>query len=387
MRILLTIHHDLDPDSGAPGTTLRLAEEYERAGHDVDVLGFGEVLPARLPEQAKMVAFPWAVAARLVRAGREPAFDVIDASTGDAWLVGAIRRAFPRAVREALVVTRSHGLEHTMAERRREEAASGGEPLSWRYPLYHGGWRLREVARSLRSADLALFLNRHDLELAVGRLGVAAERAAVVRNGISDRLLGLPLPGPSPEHGGRIALIGSYIARKGVAHAAAALNAWLPGHPGWEVTFLGTGVGRDTVLADYEAAVHQRITVVPRYVNDDLPQLLAGHQIHLFPTLSEGGPLAPVEAMACGLVPLASAIPALEDLLHDRQDAVLVRPADPDAITEALDGLTSDHRLLDRLRRNAHRKAQDYGWQQVASEQLALYEQRQQHLQTEGQLR
>lgn len=386
MRILLTIHHELDPDSGAPGTTLRLAEEYQRAGHRVEVFGFGELLPGRLPEQARMVAFPWAVAARLARASRGPAFDVIDASTGDAWLVGALRRAFPRGVREALLVTRSHGLEHTMAERRRAEAASGGVPLSWKYPLYHGGWRLWEVARSLRSADLALFLNRHDLELAVGRLGVASEQAVLVGNGVSDRLLGSPPPGPSREHGGRIAVMGSYIARKGITFTAAALNAWLPDHPGWEVTFLGTGVGRDTVLVDYDAPLHHRITVVPRYANDELPQLLAGHQIHLFATLSEGWPKAAMEAMACGLAPVASDVPGPTSIVVDGQTGLLVPPRNPSAITSALDKLTSDHVLLDQLRRNAHRTAQGYSWRRVASERLDLYEERRQRLRPEGKL-
>lgn len=385
MRILLTVHHDLDPDSGAPGTTLRLAEEYRRAGHDVEVLGLGELLLHRLPEQARMVAFPWAMAARLARA--QSAFDVIDASTGDAWLLGTLRRALRPGVRGALLVTRSHGLEHTMAVRRRAEAAEGGEPLSWKYPIYHGGWRLWEVARSLRAADVALFLNPADLDFALSRLEVAPERAVVVRNGISERLLGLPPPTPAPAGTGRIAVIGSYVARKGIAYTANALNAWLPERPGWQVTFLGTGVGRDTVLGDYDVSLHDRISVVPRYRNDDLPHLLAGHQVHLFPSLSEGGPLAPLEAMACGLAPVASAIPGVRDILHDGEDALLVPPHDAAAVREALDRLAMDRNLLDRLRQNAHRAAQSYGWSQVASEQLELYGERLQRRRREEVLR
>lgn len=373
MRVLLTIHHHLDLDSGAPGTTLRLAEEYRRRGHEVEVWGFGERLPGLLPEQAKMLAYPLAVAGQLARMARHQRFDVIDASTGDAWLVAALRRGFPTGVRYALVVTRSHGLEHTMAARRRQEAAAGGEALSWRYPLYHGGYRLYEVVRSLRDADVALFLNHQDAAYAVESLGVAPERAEVVRNGISDVLVGLPPPQPSTGPG-RIAVIGSYIERKGVSYAAAALNDWLPRHPGWSVTFLGTGVGRDEVFADYQPALHDRISVVPQYPNDDLARLLVGHHVHLFPTLSEGGPLSLIEAMACGLAPVASAVPGVVEAVRDGVTGLLVAPSDPDAIAGALDRLAADTATLDRMRLNAHRAAQSYGWSTVAGEQLALYE-------------
>lgn len=378
MRILLTVHHELDPNSGAPGGTLQLADQYRRRGHQVEVLGFGELLAGWLPEQAKMVAFPWALAAHLARGGRRSRFDVIDASTGDAWLIGAPRRAFPARVQRSLLVTRSWGLEHTMDERRRADAAAGGEPLSWRYPRYHGGYRLKEVARSLRAADVALFMNRYDAALAVERLGVSPERVGLVSGGISDALIGLPAPQPFSggafSGGGRIAVIGTYLARKGVAHAATALNTWLPRHPDWALTFLGTGVEEARVLADYDPSLHSRISVVPRYANDDLGRLLDGHHIHLFPTLSEGWGMALVEAMACGLAPVVSDVPGPTELVHDGDDAIVVPPGEPGRITAALDRLAADRSLLDRLRGNAHRAAQSYGWSTVAGEQLALYE-------------
>ena len=36
MNILLTIHHDLDPNAGAPGVTWKLGQEFQKLGHDVD---------------------------------------------------------------------------------------------------------------------------------------------------------------------------------------------------------------------------------------------------------------------------------------------------------------------------------------------------------------
>ena len=78
MRILLTIHSNLDPNTGAPGVTLQLAAELRRRGHIVTLASFDD-LPTRLDLRAKSLMFPLLVARRL--AGRRlDAFDVVDAS-------------------------------------------------------------------------------------------------------------------------------------------------------------------------------------------------------------------------------------------------------------------------------------------------------------------
>jgi hypothetical protein len=195
MRICLTIHHDLDPDAGAPGATLRLAQEYRELGHEVELLDFTRITPFLAAPQAKQLAFPWAVATWLGKFAPKP-FDIIDASTGDAWVLGLLRRRIASA-RNALLVTRSHGLEHTAAQEYRSKVKAGLMDQSWKYPLYHGGYRLWEVRHSLISSDVALFLNAGDRNHAIDRLGVHPERALVVRNGISQAFIGLPLTLPA----------------------------------------------------------------------------------------------------------------------------------------------------------------------------------------------
>ena len=51
------------------------------------------------------------------------------------------------------------GLEHTVDKWQRDEAAAGKMNLSWKYPLYHGGFRLWEVRKSLQQSDHNLLLN------------------------------------------------------------------------------------------------------------------------------------------------------------------------------------------------------------------------------------
>src|SRR5437764_201708 len=156
MNVLFTVHHRLDPNAGASGGTLDLGEALRRLGHGVGYFGYDH-LPARIAKQVKLASFPYFVAYHLSRATRHNAIDVVDASTGDTWLWSALRHS--RHGKGPVLVTRSHGLEHIDDSARRSDAARGGFDLSWRYPIYHGGLRLREVTASLRNADLAFFVN------------------------------------------------------------------------------------------------------------------------------------------------------------------------------------------------------------------------------------
>jgi Glycosyltransferase Family 4 len=194
MNILLAIHHHLDPNAGAPGVTLKLGQEFQKLGHHVDYYSFDD-LPSQLPEIVKSLSFPEFFADRLRTRTRERSIDVIDASTGDAWVWAKLRHN--RGTRP-LLVTRSHGLEHIMHLEILAEARRENLQLSWKYPLYHGGLRLWEVAQSLRAGDLALLLNQADADYAIHHLSVDPDRVEIVANGIPAEFLNLPLA-PTPS--------------------------------------------------------------------------------------------------------------------------------------------------------------------------------------------
>lgn len=373
MKILLTIHHELTPNAGAPGVTWQLGQEYQKQGHEVQYYTFDN-LPQQLPGLAKGIMFPEFVALQISALSKRQAVDVVDASTGDAWVWGKIRQSSKK--KHPILVTRSHGLEHIVHLENLEEVKQRNGHLSWKYPLYHGGFRLWEVANSLRNADLALLLNRRDLDYAVEKLGVKPEKARIVANGIPEVFLNLPFE-PTPEREDAtisIAQVGNYIPRKGIDYGVPALNTILDRYPQVKVSFLGTGCSEAEVYGDFEPAVRDRIRVIPRYSHETLPTLLKGHQIKLFPSLSEGFSLALPEAMACGLAPVATAIPGQMEIVRDGHDAILIPVRDSRAIEQALERLITDRPYLEQLRRNAYATAQRYSWERIALDNLAFYE-------------
>jgi len=368
LRILLAIHHELDSDTGAPGTTMALRDAYRELGHEVQVLSFDD-MPVRLPFLATQLAFPTFVAKRLAQERRK-GLDVVDASAGDAWVWATVTRAVNRPV----LVTRSHGLEHLRHERTIEHAQKEGEQLRRRYWIYRGGWRLKEVKIAIDGSDLIFVLNESEREYVITRLGIPAERVHLTANGLRDGLLeaaGATNAGSDARTD--VAYVGNYRTMKGIKYGAEALTASMRSHPDLKASFLGTGVPRERVLADYPQDLHARLKTVESYNRPDLPGLLEGHGILLFPSLSEGFSVALIEAMACGLAPVAAANQGAKQAVEHEQNGLLVPLSDGAALEAELRRLLDDAPLRERLQAEARKKGLSHSWSTIAAERVEDY--------------
>jgi glycosyltransferase involved in cell wall biosynthesis len=336
----------------------------------VELCSFDRI-PARrrAPVQAQQLAFPFVASLDVLRRWRWA--DVVDGSSGDLWPLLAARKR--DAKRGPVIVTRSHGLEHANDGALRAEAAAGNLRLSRVYPLYRGGWYLREVEMSFRFADAAFFLNDDDRDYAVGRLGVAAERAYVFDNGLSQAFIGLP---HKPANGSRptVVQVGSFSQRKGIAYSVPALARILAERPDARAVLLGTGVSREDVLRSFPSAIRGRIEVTERYEQDQLPTLIRGGAVGLFAAVSEGFGKTVLETMACGIPPVAASAPGPRRLIAHAQTGMLVPVRDPAALAQATLLLLDDEHLRSRLAAAAHERVQGCTWEAAARHRLATYE-------------
>jgi glycosyltransferase involved in cell wall biosynthesis len=153
-----------------------------------------------------------------------------------------------------------------------------------------------------------------------------------------------------------------------------ALSEILARYPMARVTFLGTGEPIEATLQRFEPALRHRVTAVSHYRNEELPMRLDGHQIKLFPSLSEGFGRALLEAMACGLAPVTTATSGPLEFVKQGENGIVVPPRDSDALVGAMMSLLESRELLDRLRRAAHATAQGMSWRALADRRLELYE-------------
>jgi glycosyltransferase involved in cell wall biosynthesis len=369
MRILLTVGYWLDVNTGISGATSQLADAYRDAGHEVEILSWDEMPLPSTRRTREFVWYGW-VTGEIARRTRARAVDVVDGTAADTTIWGTVR---PRRRSPEILVARTHGLTHVFLDEKDRERALGND-VTTRLNLAHESLDRRLVAQALRKADVALFLNEGDRDYAIERLGVAGSRSSVVANGIAELFLGRPAPQSRPTRPAHIAWVGTYDVRKGVVYASAALERVLAANPAVKVTFFGGHRSREVVLADYPVALHGQIEVVPRFERTALPHLLSGADILLFPSVAEGFSLALVEAMACGLSPVATDVGAAREVVRHGVDGLIVPSRDPDALAQALARAVGDREYLDRMRFSAHRRAQAYSWRRAAAENLELYE-------------
>ena len=133
MKILLTIHYKFNINSGAAGATWQLGQSYQKLEHEVYYYSTDN-LPRQLPETSKRILFPGFVAARIAQLCRKHKIDIIDASTGDAWIWGKFLYNLKKNSQQKfpLLVTRSHGLEHIKDLGIRDSARCGDLKLNWK---------------------------------------------------------------------------------------------------------------------------------------------------------------------------------------------------------------------------------------------------------------
>jgi glycosyltransferase involved in cell wall biosynthesis len=107
---------------------------------------------------------------------------------------------------------------------------------------------------------------------------------------------------------------------------------------------------------------------------EDVPDLLAAADIYVMPSLSEGLPLALLEAMFAGKPIVASEVGGIPEVITSGQDGLLVPAGDAGAIAVALRDLLRDGGRRDQLGRAAHARAESaFGVGSMTERYEALY--------------
>jgi len=373
-RVLILSHHGRTIRGGAPLADTELARALERQGHTVDLLFYDDVLPAAVTATWRQLVFPWAAALAFLRhhllGNRAARWDVIESTAGDAWVIDLLLRVLPGP--RPLLSVRTHGLENRRAvldqERRRREGVRTG-PLT---RLYHFGYRLWEVARDLRRADVVFLLNQEDARWAIDRMGVPAARIHILSNGLPDRMLALPEPEPTPDRPFHLLFLGAWSLAKGIDVLPEIAHRLFAADPRYRLTCAGTGETVETVLAGFAPEDRDRVTVVTRYGWDELPGLLAAHGVFLFPSPAEGCSLALLEAMAGGLAPVTTRTGYAIDLIEPGRNGDLAEAGDVEGYTAAVRALAPDRALA--VGREARRSVADHSWTSLTATRVRIWD-------------
>ncbi len=213
----------------------------------------------------------------------------------------------------------------------------------------HGGVTFANAARrrwalgwSARRAAASIGVSEATAAHLANAVGLARSRVQLVLNGV---------PTPVPTRGRvetRQALnvsedhfvalsVGSLHPVKGHAtlvDACAHLQR-MEGLPPWTVCIAGRGSEELSLSARIrELGLEQRVILLG--LRSDIPDLLAAADGWVMPSLSEGLPLALLEAMLAKLPIVSTAVGGIPDLIVPGKTGLLVPPADPAMMADAL---------------------------------------------------
>ena len=103
-------------------------------------------------------------------------------------------------------------------------------------------------------------------------------------------------------------------------------------------------------------------------------QLLTHATVFACPSLYEPLGIVNLEAMACGTAVVGSRVGGIPEVVADGETGLLVPPADPGALAEAMNLLVADQGLAAEMGLRGRARAEaEFGWAAIAAQTAALY--------------
>jgi glycosyltransferase involved in cell wall biosynthesis len=95
------------------------------------------------------------------------------------------------------------------------------------------------------------------------------------------------------------------------------------------------------------------------FVND-IPKVLQSIDIFVLPSLSEGSPLSLIEAMAAGKPIITSKIPAIQEIIENDREGLLIDPNNEQELCNAIIYLCNDQKKREELGNMARKRAKQF---------------------------
>jgi glycosyltransferase involved in cell wall biosynthesis len=377
LRILAIVNLPWDPRLGAVRVWLELSEQWKKTGHKIDKYCLDDPFPNPTTGRARY-AWRQAVfayrAARFVRKNADK-FDIIDC------LIGTLPFSKRSLGFRGLLVGRSIGLyldyeKFIQSSRERWPDQPRGK-FSGRILYGFTSWLLRRNAdRALRHCDLFNVPNEEE-KRSLERHLIGAP-TIVLPYGLNEReraaLANAAGPAATRLARKEICFVGMWGLRKGSRDWPEIVRAISKSVPNARFAFLGTMTDEQTVLRDLNLPRSESIRCLTKYDPKELPNLLAGCAVGLFPSYIEGFGISVIEQLAAGIPTIAYDVPGPRHIFKDAGAQFLVSAGDWKAMSDrALETLRMNESDYSKLSAQSREIAAQFRWEQIAADNIREY--------------
>lgn len=213
----------------------------------------------------------------------------------------------------------------------------------------------RHIDRFTRIACVSEFVMK-DLETR----GFPADKLRTVPNGVE-------MPRILSKEGDFILFVGRLVKTKGLVYLLEAMT-------GIDAPLIVCGAGPEMERLVRKAAelnISNRVTFMGCVTEEVKQELLSTCKIFAFPSTWESYGIAAAEAMSYGKPVVASDVGGLPEVVGN--GGLLIPPKNPNALTNAINGLLEDDRLRAELGVRACKLATAYTWDNVAERMERVY--------------
>lgn len=240
----------------------------------------------------------------------------------------------------------------------------------------------RLIHRISRYAHGAIVFNK-EVQNMLERMGFPRKKIYWIPNSVdTDRFTSVPSKTDSSV---RFCFVGRLIKIKGLDFFIEALNILSKKTRYLKVLIIGDGEILEALSLQVEQHGLGDIVSFPGKTDNVLPYYQKS-DVFVLPSVSEGMPLAMLEAMSCGLCCLGSSVGGIKELMGDKvcddgntnyqicQNGILFPPENPKSIEQAMLRVMGDYPLRKRLSENARKSVlENYSINSVADHYLRLF--------------
>ncbi len=244
----------------------------------------------------------------------------------------------------------------------------------WLVPETHAAANVRGARlfaeRVMRRAAGLIAISHNSRQDAIRILGLNPDRIEVIYPGVADAFFeAAPVRPPGKPY---ILFVGTIEPRKNVDRLLDAYRQMAPSlRAEFELVVAGpAGWGNPATLARLSMAAGgvRYLGYVPE---EQLPALVAGASVFVYPSLYEGFGLPVAQAMAAGVPVVTSNVSSLPEVAGDA--ALLVDPQSPAEIRAAVEKILLSPDLAARLSAAGRQRARQYRWEHCAHRSLEFF--------------
>jgi glycogen synthase len=251
-------------------------------------------------------------------------------------------------------------------------------------------WKEEQLGRSyhltawaervaLEAADRVVAVSSQSREEILSHFDLASERVVVIHNGI-DLKTWKPSQSDATRRaygidGDYILFVGRTSRQKGMVHLLKAMANVDPG-----VRLVCCTSAPDTPEIEQEIAACVKETPRCLWINtllreEQYIELYSNCAVFACPSVYEPFGIINLEAMACERPVVASAVGGIPEVVLPEKTGLLVPPADPRALADALNHLLRDRGLAQRMGLAGRRRVEEhFSWTAIAARTQRMYE-------------